>query len=160
MCLPAQGASVHLCTPEMTHYSSFTIQWNSLKQFLKVSICIHLSGAWGLSLRTCRILVCCVRSFTGVHGLYLWRVGLINCSETYGKLVLQPGIEPTSPALQSGFLTPGPPGNYRLRPPIKYYPFCGRNHARRGIFASHLCLPWFAYEWEKKVVEKMYKICP
>ena len=49
MCLPAQGASVHLCSPEMTHYSSFTIQQNSLKQCFKASICIHFFGAWGLS---------------------------------------------------------------------------------------------------------------
>ena len=30
--------------------------------------------------------------------------------EAGGVLVLQPGIEPTSPALEGGFLTTGPPG--------------------------------------------------
>ena len=31
-------------------------------------------------------------------------------SEVCGTLVPQPGVEPTSPALEGGFLTPGPPG--------------------------------------------------
>ena len=33
-----------------------------------------------------------------------------SCSMAYGILVPQPGIEPTSPALQSEFLTTRPPG--------------------------------------------------
>ena len=37
-----------------------------------------------------------------VHGL--------SCPAACGILVPQPGIEPTSPALEDGFLTTGPPG--------------------------------------------------
>ena len=33
----------------------------------------------------------------------------LSCSLAYGPLVLRPGIEPMSPALQGGFLTTGPP---------------------------------------------------
>ena len=34
----------------------------------------------------------------------------LSCSEAYGILLPQPGIEPASPALQGGFLTTGPSG--------------------------------------------------
>ena len=34
----------------------------------------------------------------------------LSCSTAYRILVAQPGIEPVTPALQSGFLTTGPPG--------------------------------------------------
>ena len=34
----------------------------------------------------------------------------LSCSTAYGILVPQPGIEPTFPGLQGGFLTTGPPG--------------------------------------------------
>ena len=34
----------------------------------------------------------------------------LSCPTAHGILVPQPGIEPTSPALEGGFLTTGPPG--------------------------------------------------
>ena len=34
----------------------------------------------------------------------------LNCSEACGLLVLQPGTEAVSPALEGRFLTAGPPG--------------------------------------------------
>ena len=34
----------------------------------------------------------------------------LRCLGACGILVPQPGIEPSSPALEDGFLTPGPPG--------------------------------------------------
>ena len=34
----------------------------------------------------------------------------LSCSAPYGILVPQPGIEPTSPAWEGGFLTTAPPG--------------------------------------------------
>ena len=34
----------------------------------------------------------------------------LSCPMAYGSLVLWPGIEPTSPALEGRFLTTGPPG--------------------------------------------------
>ena len=37
-------------------------------------------------------------------------VHMLSCSDTCGVLVPQPGIEPTSPALQGGLLATGPPG--------------------------------------------------
>ena len=64
----------------------------------------------------------------GMRDLSLWQAGsvvaapgLSSCGAwaleciglvalTCGILVLRPGIEPTSPALEGGFLTTGPPG--------------------------------------------------
>ena len=45
----------------------------------------------------------------------LWCVAFLvvrrlNCFTACGVLVPRPGIKPVSPALQGGFLTPGPPG--------------------------------------------------
>ena len=34
----------------------------------------------------------------------------LSCPTAHGALVSQPGIEPTSPVLQRGFLTTRPPG--------------------------------------------------
>ena len=51
--------------------------------------------------------------------LKLWRMGSViamcrlSCSATCEMLVLWPAIKPASPALQGGFLTPGPPGKFR-----------------------------------------------
>ena len=42
------------------------------------------------------------------HSLSMWR-GL-NCPESCGILVPRPGTKPTSPLLEGGFLTTGPPG--------------------------------------------------
>ena len=42
------------------------------------------------------------------HGLFSCGTWL-SCPTACGVLVSQPGIEPTSPALQGGFLTTGPP---------------------------------------------------
>ena len=50
----------------------------------------------------------------------LWLMGSVvtacrfSCSVACGILVPQPGIEPTSPALQGIFLTTGPPGKSLL----------------------------------------------
>ena len=38
----------------------------------------------------------------------------LSCSVARGILVPRPRIEPTFPALQGGFLTPGPPGKSQL----------------------------------------------
>ena len=53
-----------------------------------------------------------------VHKIFLCPVGSLdvvpglNCPTACGILVPQPGIEPTSPTLQGGFLTTGPPGKF------------------------------------------------
>ena len=44
------------------------------------------------------------RVFIVTHGLH--------CPSVHGILVPQPGLEPTSPALQGRFLTTGPPGKF------------------------------------------------
>ena len=44
------------------------------------------------------------------HGIFLNVARRLRCPETCGILVLQPGTEPTSFALQGRFLTKGPPG--------------------------------------------------
>ena len=53
------------------------------------------------------------------HGLQNMRASIVvaqgfNCSRARGILVLQPGMEPVSPALLIGFLTTRPPGKFRL----------------------------------------------
>ena len=48
----------------------------------------------------------------GTRDLSLQHVGLI-APQHVGVLVPQPGIEPTSFALEDGFLTTGPPGKSR-----------------------------------------------
>ena len=52
------------------------------------------------------VLVAACKIFTAEHRLSLG----LSCSEVYGISVPQPGMEPASPALQSIFLTTGPPG--------------------------------------------------
>jgi len=42
----------------------------------------------------------------------LFELHWLSCSMAYGILVPQPEIEPASPALQSRFLTTGPPGKF------------------------------------------------
>ena len=56
------------------------------------------------------------------------------------RLVPQPGIEPTSPALQSGFLTTGPPENYR--PPSHQISFLWEKSLKKRNLCWLLCLPW------------------
>ena len=52
----------------------------------------------------------------GTQDLQLWHAGSVvvalglSCPVACGILVPRPGIEPTSPALEGGFLTTGPPG--------------------------------------------------
>ena len=75
------------------------IDFNFLKY---VFICIYLV-ALGLSYGR--------RTFTVVHGLQKWAVCRLSFSMACGIFVLQPGIEPASPALQSGSLAAGLPGN-------------------------------------------------
>ena len=52
-----------------------------------LSSCGPWAPEWGLSRAVCRL----------------------RCSAARGIFISQPGIEPTSPALQGGFLTTGPP---------------------------------------------------
>ena len=58
----------------------------------------------GLGCGTQDFFLCPAGSLDVVPGL--------NCPTACGILVPQPGIEPTSPALQGGFLTTGPPGKF------------------------------------------------
>ena len=74
---------------------------------------------------TCGILLCHVQSFAVVHGpsscdsLAPEHTGAVvvahglSCSTACGVLAPCPGIEPTSSALQGGFLPTGPPGKSR-----------------------------------------------
>ena len=77
----------------------------------------------GSSLQPVGSFIAACRLFTVVRGLLsncgsqaLERVGSVvvacrlSCPVACGTLVPQPGIEPTSPALEGGFLTTGPPG--------------------------------------------------
>ena len=74
----------------------------SVISFLK--ICIYLYGYVGSWMWYTRFFLCPVGSLDVVSGL--------NCPTACGILVPQPGIEPTSPTLQGGFLTTGPPGKF------------------------------------------------
>ena len=94
-------------------------QWPSLgHQFIlkqdlkKKKICIYLAAS-GLSCGS-REVHCIMRSFTVVHGLYsmvhrLSEAGRLSFSMACRLLAPWPGIEPTSPTFQGGFLTTGPP---------------------------------------------------
>ena len=48
--------------------------------------------------------------------IYFWLHGGLNCTEACGILMPPPGIEPTFPALEGGFLTTGPSGK-----PLLYF---------------------------------------
>ena len=50
------------------------------------------------------------RVFVAAVGFSLVVVCRLSCSAACGILVPRPGLEPVSPALESGFLTTGPPG--------------------------------------------------
>ena len=60
-------------------------------------------GTWDLSMR-------CVGSSLQCAGFSLVVAHGLSCPVACGILVPQPGIDPTSPALEGGFLTTGPPG--------------------------------------------------
>ena len=75
--------------------------------FFLIQLCQVLVVARGIS---------CCSSWT----LRLWHMGSVvvarglSCCVAHGILVSQSGTEPASPALQGGFLTPGPPGTSPL----------------------------------------------
>ena len=50
--------------------------------------------------------------FKNYYFIYLAMLGTWAFPVAYGILVSQPGIEPTSPALEGGFLTTGPPEKF------------------------------------------------
>ena len=66
---------------------------------------IYLLGCIGLSGRE--------QDFSSSHRDFLTVVPGFSCSTACGILVSPPGIEPRFPALQGGFLTPGPPGKFQ-----------------------------------------------
>ena len=50
----------------------------------------------------------------------------LSCCSACGIPVLQPGIEPTSPTSQGGFLTTGPPEkSLTFKKKMLYFKFCG-----------------------------------
>ena len=81
-------------------FSAPTLLARRAEQFSFLAV-IYLA-VWGLSCVMWDPLLCCVGSVVAAHGL--------SCSAACSILVLQPGIKPASPALQSEFLTTGPPG--------------------------------------------------
>ena len=95
MCL-AQGHT-HAKSRIQTMFSQLYMLRCS-KYFFKGS----LLAALGLSCSKVGPSSCHAGSFVVVRG--------ISCSQAYGILVPQPGIEPAFPALQGGLVTTGPPG--------------------------------------------------
>ena len=79
--------------------------------FLGGVLCWVLVAACGVFVAAHRLLSSC-----GLKALSLRRVGSVvvvrrlSCPVAHGILVPQPGIEPTSPELEGGFFTTGPPG--------------------------------------------------
>ena len=63
---------------------------------------------WQFLVAACRIFCCGTWTLEQADSVVV--VGGLCCSAAYGMLVPWPGIKPTSPALQGGFLTTGPPG--------------------------------------------------
>ena len=78
---------------------SCVLGWSLFFIFLKIFI--HLTAS-GLGCHTQDLSFRRTASLVVVHGL--------RCSVAHGVLVPQPGTEPTSPAVQGGFLTTRPPG--------------------------------------------------
>lgn len=82
-------------------FSTLTLLACRAEQFSFLAVIY--SAVWGLSCVMWDLLLCCVSSVVAAHGL--------SCSAACRILVLQPGIKPSSPALQSEFLTTGHPGS-------------------------------------------------
>ena len=61
-------------------------------------------------------LLCITQDLRSTQTPQLWPVGSVvvvhglSCPVACGIFILQPGMEPMSPALRGGFLTTGPPG--------------------------------------------------
>ena len=89
----------HWTTKKIPVHFLFFFQKNVLFIWLNQLLVLAL---WDLGCVTWNFLFRCMTSLIVVRGF--------SCSMAYGILVPQPGIEPTSPALQSEFLTTGPPG--------------------------------------------------
>ena len=53
------------------------------------------------------------KNFFWLHWVFM-AASRLSCPEACGILVPRPGMEPTSPALEGGFLTTGPPEKYHL----------------------------------------------
>ena len=102
----------------------------SWPSFLSVCLCYHAAfflkylfiylTALSLCCNTWIFIVSCGGFHHGPWTPWLWCTGSVvvacglSCSKACCILVPWPGVEPMSPALQSGFLTTGPPGKSPL----------------------------------------------
>ena len=100
----------------------------SLLHFLK-NIFIYLTAS-GLSCGMQDLSLRCADSLTVVRQL--------SCSTTCGILVPQPGIKPVSPALESRFLTTGPPGKS-----LHCFCYCSFILISKGIYLPNLSSRFF-----------------
>ena len=98
--------------------------------YLFIYLFIYLFGCVGCSLRACVVtrglfVVACGLSSCGARapeslGSVVVALGL-SCPAACGILVSRSGIEPVSPALESRFLTTGPPGKSQHKLIILFY---------------------------------------
>ena len=74
-----------------------------------------------------------VRGLLSTYGMWVLQfVALgLRCPMACGISVPQPGIEPTSPALEGRFLTPGPPGMALRQCLVHFFFYWGREHRCR-----------------------------
>ena len=91
-CIRVSGLNAYLCTTLRTSFPSFFF----FKELL------YLFYFWLHQVLVAESLQC--------SGFSLVEARELSFSAACGILVLRPGIEPTSPALEGGFLTTGPPG--------------------------------------------------
>ena len=77
-------------------------------------------------------------------GLSSCPVPMLGCSQAYGILAPQPGIEPTSTALEGRFLTTGPPGKsyplFHLESKPKSFLRLSKQHLLCPPQKLHTCL--------------------
>ena len=93
-----------------------------LSIYLFIWLCWILVAARGLFIAARGLFVAARGRFVAARGLFVAARGLLSSCGAWapervgsivaacGILIPQPGIEPTSPALEGGFLTPGSPG--------------------------------------------------
>ena len=91
----------------------------ALRLFITERGLLSSCGAWALE---------CAGSVVAARGL--------SCSAACGILLLRPGIEPVSPALEGRFLTTGPPG--KSPPPLFLKSFSGQSSLKKIFFLIFL----------------------
>ena len=120
--------------------------------FICLAVSVPSCGAQDLYRIMQDLLLLCTRSLVVAYGIRsaqasVVAVNRLSRSTECRVLVPRPGIEPTSPALQGGFLTTGPPGKSLkpgvLSPRIPFMVFSSSTclWTLGSSFSAHVCPP-------------------